>query len=71
MTVDVGLDDLELNQCPVENYEANAFGNTAHCHYETTKVSVLGGYRVQGGSRMKHYGGNDINTKSRCQSMIL
>ncbi|CAD5117999.1 DgyrCDS6740 [Dimorphilus gyrociliatus] len=40
VTVDVKLETLDLNQCPAEFYIANAFKNTARCHYESTYVSI-------------------------------
>ena len=40
MIVDVRLDELDLNQCPMDYHVANAFGNTARCQFETTYVSI-------------------------------
>ena len=39
MTVDVKLDLLDIDQCPSEFFESNAFMGTANCDYETTSVS--------------------------------
>ncbi|KAK3097577.1 hypothetical protein FSP39_011090 [Pinctada imbricata] len=35
ITVDVKLDYLEINQCPGDFSVANAFKNTARCHYKS------------------------------------
>ncbi|XP_052086791.1 uncharacterized protein LOC127724053 [Mytilus californianus] len=36
VTVDVKLDYLQITQCPGPFYQANAFKNTAKCHYQST-----------------------------------
>lgn len=41
VTVDVQMDYLTINQCPQEFYEANAFKNTARCHFQSTYVSSV------------------------------
>ena len=41
VTVDIPLDNLEINQCPQPFSIANAFKNTARCHSRSTKVSIL------------------------------
>ena len=38
VTVDVPLNLLELNPCPMGFGVANAFKNTAHCDYFSTEV---------------------------------
>lgn len=40
VTVDVKLDELDINQCPQDYFVPNAFKDTARCHYETTYVCV-------------------------------
>ncbi len=41
MTVDVKLDELDIQQCPQAFHVPNAFKDTARCHYETTYVSII------------------------------
>lgn len=40
VTIDVKLDELDIQQCPGPFHEPNAFKNTARCDYETTYVSA-------------------------------
>ncbi|KAL5010556.1 hypothetical protein ScPMuIL_012861 [Solemya velum] len=49
VTVDVQMDYLTINQCPQEFYEANAFKNTARCHFQSTYCVPLEGMRFQRG----------------------
>lgn len=41
VTVDVKLDFLEIQQCPGDHTVANAFKNTARCHFKTQYVSSV------------------------------
>ncbi|ESO11626.1 hypothetical protein HELRODRAFT_108901 [Helobdella robusta] len=52
VTVDVMLNELDINQCPQDYFVPNAFKDTARCHYETTycvyiagKKFITGGYK--------------------------
>ena len=38
--MDVKLDYLQINQCPGPFNQANAFKNTAKCHFKSTYVSL-------------------------------
>lgn len=44
VTVDVKLDFLELRQCPGDYSVANAFKNTARCHFKSQYVSSASVY---------------------------
>ena len=46
ITVDVPLDNLEINQCPQSFTVPNAFKNTARCHSKSTKVSLIGNFQI-------------------------
>ena len=37
--VDIRLDELDINQCPMDFHVPNAFKGTARCHYEDSVVS--------------------------------
>lgn len=41
VTVDVKLDFLEIQQCPGDYTVANAFKNTARCHFKSQYVSAV------------------------------
>ena len=52
--IDVKLDDVDINQCAMPFYEANAFKNTDRCDYISTlcvpvpgKGFIKGGYKCQ------------------------
>ncbi|XP_076111452.1 uncharacterized protein LOC143079760 [Mytilus galloprovincialis] len=49
VTVDVPLDNLEINQCPMAFSVANAFKNTARCH-KSTKCKMIPGYKYSRGA---------------------
>ena len=41
ITVDVKLDELDINQCPADFYIPNAFKNTAKCDFQSQYVSII------------------------------
>ncbi|KAJ8315213.1 hypothetical protein KUTeg_007363 [Tegillarca granosa] len=49
-TVDVPLDQIEIDQCAQQFSVANAFKNTARCDYKSTDCSKLSGYKFQRGA---------------------
>ncbi|CAG2204956.1 unnamed protein product [Mytilus edulis] len=49
VTVDVPLDNLEINQCPQSFNVANAFKNTARCHI-STECRKIPGYKYSRGA---------------------
>jgi len=50
VTVDVRLDELDINQCPQDYFVPNAFKDTARCHYDTTYCTYLAGKKFVRGS---------------------
>ncbi|KAJ8314702.1 hypothetical protein KUTeg_006852 [Tegillarca granosa] len=50
VTVDVPLEEIEINQCAQPFSEANAFKNTARCDYKSTDCFKLPGYKFQRGA---------------------
>ncbi len=40
VVVDVKLDELDINQCPMDFHVPNAFKDTSRCHFENTYVSL-------------------------------
>ena len=39
--IDIKLDDVDINQCYMPYYEANAFKNSDRCDYYSTLVNKL------------------------------
>jgi len=50
VTVDIRLDELDINQCPQDYFMPNAFKDTARCHYDTTYCTYLAGKKFVRGS---------------------
>jgi len=50
VTVDVRLDELDINQCPQDYFIPNAFKDTARCHYDTTMCTFLAGRKFNIGA---------------------
>jgi hypothetical protein len=50
VTVDIRLDELDINQCPQDYFVPNAFKDTARCHYDTTYCTYLAGKKFVRGS---------------------
>ena len=39
--VDAKLDELDINQCPMDYHVPNAFKDTARCDFQSTYVSLV------------------------------
>ncbi len=50
VSVDVRLDEIDINQCPMDHYIPNAFKDTALCHFESTYCVDLPGQGFGRGS---------------------